>query len=275
MKKKLVVLMMALAMVMTTACGSKEPADSNVDSNVEAAEGADAENAEAADADSADADDADADDAEADGADADVDGADTDDGNAEAADADGADAEDAETYVFGTFTENGYESPYVGYRFTAPEGYVLYSQEEMAQIMGISMDMISDDYDALQRTYLESAIVYDMMAANAENPINNINVVVQQMDTSAYTLETIVDANIQELSALTSMECNVSEDYEMVTFAGTEFAKLTAEVTANGVTINQEYYIKLLPAGIVTITITYDPADTEACNTMISAFEAL
>ena len=184
-------------------------------------------------------------------------------------------AENAETYVFGTFTETGYESPYVGYCFTTPEGYVLYSQEEMAQLMGISMDMLSDDYNALQRSYLESAIVYDMMAANTENPMNNVNVVVQQMDTSEYTLETVVDANVQELSSLTSMECKVSEGYEMVTVAGTEFAKLTAKVTGNGVTANQEYYIALLPTGIVTITITTDSADTEAANTMISAFEEL
>lgn len=64
------------------------------------------------------------------------------------------------TYIRGTVDGNVYSNEYTGISFEAPEGWVYFSDEEIAEIMGVSMDYIFDGVD--EKALEEIGIIYDM-----------------------------------------------------------------------------------------------------------------
>ena len=60
-------------------------------------------------------------------------------------------------YTPGTFTETGYETEVLGFRFTTPEGFVLSNSEELSQLMGVVLDTAAESGDVteLQKKYAE------------------------------------------------------------------------------------------------------------------------
>lgn len=185
---------------------------------------------------------------------------------------DGSTAGNEEGYVPGVFTETGYESEYLGYRFTTPEGFTLQTQEELATLMGMSMEILSQDYSEAQLAYAQKAVIYDLMASNETG--TNVNIVLQQLDTTGLTLELLAETMMQQMGSLTSMECVVSDSYEIVDFAGAEYAKYSATVTSQGVTMNQEYYVGMKPDRVVNFTFTYLDGEEAQRDALVSAFAA-
>lgn len=180
---------------------------------------------------------------------------------------------DVTGYYPGVFTQTGYESEYLGYRFTTPEGFTLKTQEELAALMGMSMDMISQDFSDAQMEYAKASIIYDLMASNAIG--TNVNIVLQQLDTTGLTLDLLAETTMQQMAGLTSMECILSDSYEIVEFAGAEYAKYTATVTAQGVVMNQEYYVGMKPDRIVNFTFTYVDGEENQKDALVNAFSEM
>jgi hypothetical protein len=108
----------------------------------------------------------------------------------------------------GKWTGNTYESAFTGITFTMPEGWVAATAEEIAQLIGITADVLSDE----QKWMIESAkltTIYDMFVQNTSTN-NNVMVLVENLALSAggtaVTEEEYLDAVMQQLTAVPNMK---------------------------------------------------------------------
>ncbi len=252
MKRKIAMLMLATALVMT-ACGNSDAQKGNADATSSVEESAAQESNEESQAESNEESQAESN---------------------EESQAESTDGSEAEGYVQGVFTETGYESEYMGYRFTTPEGCTLMNQEQLLQMMGLSLDVLSEDYSEKMLEYAQQSIVYDLFAAYEETN-TNINIVLQPMDTTGITIDDVVEASVSQLESLNSMDITVSDERSTVTIAGQEYTKLLVDNVANGVTMKQELYLALLPDKMVNMTVTYLEGNEAERDALLAAFAEL
>ncbi len=186
-----------------------------------------------------------------------------------------SDAPEAEKeYSVGVFTDTGYDSEYMGFRFTTPEGCTLMTQEQLLQLAGITMDVLSDDFNDAMVEQAKSAMIYELFAGY-ETTTTNVNIILQPMDTSSLKMDDVIEASVQQLESMTAMDCVVSDERSTVTIAGQEYSKLLVDTTANGVALKQEAYIALLPGKMVNMTITYSEGNEAERDALLSAFTEL
>lgn len=175
-------------------------------------------------------------------------------------------------YMPGTFTDAGYASEYIGYRFTTPQGCTLMSLEEREHLMGIVTGTLGDDVEGLQNAYADQAVIYDMVASLPDGA--NVNVVCSRCSTDQMTSDQLVRDIKKQLAAQSAMKATVADVYEEVSFAGGSYVKMTAEVAAEGARMNQEYYVCIKPGYVVNITFTYAPGSEADRDVLAGAFSA-
>ena len=173
-------------------------------------------------------------------------------------------------YKPGVYTETGYESETVGYRFVTPEGCTLSTEEDLVELMGASYELLKNEYDEMDLYYAQQASVYDMVAAMPSGV--NVNVIWARTEGSIDEKD-IVESVKQELEALEFMNVTVQEGYDKVEIAGKEYIKMTAFATMNGVEMIQEYYVDAEKGYSVSMTLTYYEGFEAERDALFNAFE--
>ena len=173
-------------------------------------------------------------------------------------------------YTPGTFTDTGYESEFLGFRYTTPDGCVLATEDELSQLMGMSLDAAGDDFTELQKKYAELTTIYEMMIADATGAAN-ANIVLEKTNLS---FSKYLEAFKEQLNGLTSMSITLKDDGQEVDLAGATYTKLTADVEANGFVMCQEYYLRKVGDRMMCITVTYADGFEAEKDAILNGFAA-
>ena len=257
MKKKVLFMTLAAAVVLTACGGKTETESADVETAVTEEADVETEGEEAEEADTADAQEAEPEEAvEAE-----------EEETAEAAE------EASSDYVKGTVTENGWESEWLGLRFTTPEGMTMSTDEELNEIMGLGEEVLSEDFSELQLEYAKMSSVYEMMSAD-EPGLTNVMVTAEKMLVSSMDAEAYADAVRQGLESVSQIDYTISEENENVTIGGTDFVKVSAAADYSGVSMYKDYYIGIIGDRAVSIAVTYVDDTADLANQVVNAFEA-
>ena len=175
-------------------------------------------------------------------------------------------------FTWGTVSGNQYVSEFAGITFTAPEGWAYYSDDEIAELSGVSADLLADN-EKLKNAMLESLI--DAMAADPATG-NNVNFTFENLKITtglAMTDQKYAEAARQTLIAgyeQMGAQVAVSEPAEF-TLGGSTCRKLVAEVTLNGVSLRQYCYIRKVGGWALSIAVTsMDGTDAGVFEAMFS-----
>ena len=174
------------------------------------------------------------------------------------------------SYTPGTFTDAGYESEFLGFRFTTPDGFALATQEELSQMMGITFDALGDDVSDAQKKYAELTTLYELMAMDSLG-VTNVNIVLEKTNVSMNKYLAAFKAQVESLDA---MKVSLQGDAQEVEFAGATYTKLSADVSASGITLYQEYYLRKVGDRMMTITVTWADGFETSKETLMNAFSA-
>lgn len=169
---------------------------------------------------------------------------------------------EAPEYVKGIHTETGWESEWLGMRYTAADGVVMSTEEELDAVMSAGREALSEDFSEAQLVYAELTTVYEMMCT-APDQVTNLSVSVENvmMEMSVDTFVSVFKNTLSEVSAMSMTITNEGED---VTVAGNEFKKLQCSVDYEGMTIYQDYYLATKDTRAISIVVTYlDAAEAE------------
>lgn len=181
-------------------------------------------------------------------------------------------APEVKAYVPGIYTDNKYESTYVGYVFTAPEGCTFMTPEELALENGIDAETFAAGGEALETFYAQATNIIDFNASTETGA--NVYFNVAQMLTYDITLEEYTQVILEELTSVTEMTCNLVEEAQAVEFMGRECTKALVSIEMEGITLYQQYYMFIEPTYTGTVIVTYAEGMEAEKDALIAGFAA-
>lgn len=168
----------------------------------------------------------------------------------------------------GQSVDGVYTNASIGLKFEAPQGWTLYSEEEIAQMNGITKEIFKDT-EAYQEFLEDAASWLDMLAQGQDN--DSINISIQRLDEEqlrAFKDVSLSDIlTLQQVDLINSLE---SAGYQNVTFelaetpdgfpvTGTSCARVTGDFFGNLMYLRQVFY----RAGDCLICITAGSSGTD------------
>ena len=161
-----------------------------------------------------------------------------------------------------------YENDVFGFTFTAPATWVYSTDDEVAALVGMSVEALGDS--RFQAALDKNTAIYDMMVRDV---VTNSNVLVgyenlKKTLATNITEEQYVEAMKSQMSSVTGMTVKFPDATEQVKLGNTTFTKVVCQTTTYGVTMTQVYYIRKVGnyMGFVIVTINdgYSIQDIEA-----------
>lgn len=260
MKKKVLFMTLAAAVVLTACGGNTETESADVETAVTEETDVETKDEEVEEPDETDEDEAEPEEA-------------VEPEEEEKEEAEEAAEEAAGDFVKGTITENGWESEWLGLRYTTPEGMTMSTDEELNEMMGLGEEMLSEDFSELQLEYAKMASVYEMMSVD-DLGITNVVVTAEKMLVSSMDAEAYADAIRQGLESVSQIDYTISEENEDVTIGGLDFIKVSSVADYSGVSMYQDYYISIIGDRAVSIAVTYVDQSADLAEQVVNAFEA-
>ena len=158
----------------------------------------------------------------------------------------------------GKVVGNVYTSEYAGLTFTAPEGWTFSSDEEIADLMGISMELVTDN-EAAQKI-AELTTVYGMMAKSADQ-LNNVQVVFENtsLTGSKLSAEDYVELVASQLDTVYADFGATFEasDVETIKIGTNDYSYIDISVDmGDGLVLEQGYACRKIDKYMASIVIT-------------------
>ena len=182
-----------------------------------------------------------------------------------------------DTYAKGIITENGFESEWMGLRFTKPATAIMATQEEMDAAMRVGTEnFYGEDAEAVL-DYNSMNVVNEMQVAwEAGLPL--VQVMVEKLPMSGWTEElylSVVASNLNALSGTNGITYTVGEEMYMIEIAGQEYVGLATAVDGgNGNVVYQEYLVRVKENRIIVIAFSYNDATESYIQEAVEAFSA-
>ena len=182
-----------------------------------------------------------------------------------------------DSYVKGTITETGFESEWMGLRFTKPATVIMATQEEMDAVMLQGLQMMYGENAAAMFDYATMTSVNEMQATwLAGMPV--VQIVVEKMPMAGLTeidyLSAVV-TNLNATAATSGVNYTFAEELYLLELAGIEFTGLTVAVDAGmGTTVYQDYLVKEKDGRMILVAFSYMEAVESYLQEAVAAFSA-
>ncbi len=165
-----------------------------------------------------------------------------------------------DSYAKGLITENGFESEWMGLRFTKPATVLMATQEEMDAVMLQGLQLLYGEQAAEMFDYTTMTTVNEMQAVwLAGNPI--VQIAVEKMPTAGWTAEAYLSAivaNLNATSQTSGMVYTIDENLYGLELAGQQYVCLSTSVdVGNGSVIYQEYLVREKEGRMILIAFSY------------------
>lgn len=159
-------------------------------------------------------------------------------------------------FTRGEWNDSIYTNKFLGLKFNLPSKWTASTDEEIAEMMGVGSDIISDSEDqkeALEK-YMENAVVYGMMATN---PLVGDNIIIQfqKLPNASITEKMLLDQTKKQVEAVESINYTV-EETKTEELCGIEFSTMALKTEVSGINLIQKYYLKIQGDYVSYIVIT-------------------
>jgi len=152
----------------------------------------------------------------------------------------------------GEWNGNQYVNEFANIKFNLPSGWSKYSDEQIAQVMNVGVELLNDDQKKLAEL-AQSMVIYGMVA-NDDTTKANVSVLLEK-PTMKITPESYATSLKQQLEAVSSIQYKVNET-ATAKVGSEEYIALTSTASVSGVEIGQSYYIRAEGDYIITIIVT-------------------
>ena len=138
-------------------------------------------------------------------------------------------ASEAEEFTMGTVSGNSYRNELLGIAVDFPDNWVVYNEEQLAEINGLVAGAMNDENAA---EALENGSVFYNLFASGDEGINSVNIVYEDLGIlNSMLMDEELYANLSLDSIVTELEAQGLKDVEgyaeTVTFAGAPHAAIS------------------------------------------------
>ena len=165
-----------------------------------------------------------------------------------------------EEFARGEWKDGVYTNASLGLAVTPPEGWVVASDEELAEIMGVALEN-TETTAQISEEFLKAQNCYDMMV---QDPVTGANILLM-----AENLALSVGGTSYDEKAYSAVVINgLPEEYgytftdgETVTIGGREYYMIQA--TALDGALGQDYLFTRIGKHMVSVIVSYSPLDVD------------
>lgn len=149
----------------------------------------------------------------------------------------------------GSVRNGVYTSDFANLKFTAPEGWEFASDEYIASMMNISLEVTGNNND-LTKTILEQTTIYDALCKEQSTGKNILimyeNIAKEVPDPTNFTVDDYVDAVEKQFDSMTNLTFTKKSSREYVIINGEEYLKqvLTVKYDQMNYETEQIYYAR-------------------------------
>jgi hypothetical protein len=171
------------------------------------------------------------------------------------------------SYERGILTDTSFESEYLDIKFYLPEGFVMATEEDILQMMGIGADI-----SGVNKEIVKLTTVYEMMASA---PIGYPNVIVmaERLILSNMTAEQYFNALKTNLLNVDAMDYEFNNQITSVEIAGQEYKQMSASLPSWN--IFQDYIFRKQGNRMVGFITTYSSDTKEEMELLLDGFSKL
>lgn len=168
----------------------------------------------------------------------------------------------------GEWKKNVYINDFLNIKYRLPDGWTRYSDEDMAEIMKLGTELLSNDKQYLAEL-AKLNLVYYMLA---NNPATGDNIVVlTEKSALDYTLDYYLDSVKTQLQDVGTLSYEIG-DITKENLAGLEYSVLVANASAGGISMTQKYYARKIGKYFLAIIATSKNGEA-AIKDIMKAFE--
>lgn len=173
----------------------------------------------------------------------------------------------------GVWDGNTYTSEYAGITFTMPENWISATDEQIASMMSVSVDIMSDAGLEVSEEMLQLQAIYDMMATDTLTGTSvlvmyeNLAVVVGG---SSYTEKQYLEEVSKQLD--TASMGNANEEITEETLCGNTYTVMKVELEVQDISATQYYYMRKIDKYMQGIIISVMNGDEDTATQVLSYF---
>ncbi|MCL2672068.1 MAG: hypothetical protein FWF10_08530 [Clostridiales bacterium] len=177
----------------------------------------------------------------------------------------------AKPYAKGKLTSTGFESEFIGVRYTLPEGFTLATETEMRDMMGTGAAYFDLDKDLVD--YAEMMTVYEMIAL-LPGGYPNVIVMVEKLPLVSrnISVEQYMDILKEQLQDVGVMSYTFSEGYADVEMAGKTYKQFTATTSVYGFALVQGYICEKIGDRIIAFITTCEQGSEDVLAALMAGF---
>lgn len=171
-------------------------------------------------------------------------------------------------YERGTSSETGWESAWMGLKFTAGDGIVMQDEAAMDEVLAAGSEELGSDVEDLDDLY-----TYEMMASDETMGVPSVAMIVEK---SPLTPDEYIEQMVEQLeTATTSIEMTQDGDITDYELGGLTFRRLQLKANSQGVEMIQDYLICQRGDYLIEVIATALSDQTEERDAMLASFSAL
>lgn len=171
-------------------------------------------------------------------------------------------------FSMGEWNNNVYTNDFLGLKFNLPEGWTYSSDEEIAEMMNLGIELLNDDQKAAAELSKLTSVYY--IAANNPNTGDSV-AVMSEKPSMDVTTEFYINQLKSQLSTVESVSYEIGEiAKEQV--ADREYDTITATTNVSGIKIAQKYYVYKMDEYFVAIIATSVTGE-DGIKDIIKSFE--
>lgn len=180
--------------------------------------------------------------------------------------------EEKDEFSRGTLEGDVYTNTFTKFKFSLPKGWEALTDEEIAKLMGVSLDLISGAENQKEKLdeYMSTSVVYGISAKNSSTG-DNVILQFQKMPLN-FGEDIILEETKKQLEAITEIDYTIEESSKEM-FCGEEYSTLEAKAEITGIKLIQKYYSKVKDGYLINLIIT--ATSEENLNEIISSFDKI
>lgn len=171
-------------------------------------------------------------------------------------------------FSMGEWNNNVYTNNFLGLKFSLPQGWTYSSDEEIAEMMNLGIELLNDDQKAAAELSKLTSVYY--IAANNPNTGDSV-AVMSEKPSMDVTTEFYINQLKSHLSTVESVNYEIGEiSKEKV--ADREYDTIIATTNVSGIKVAQKYYVYKMDEYFVAIIVTSVTGE-DGIKDIIKSFE--
>ncbi len=176
------------------------------------------------------------------------------------------------TYSKGTLTENTFESEYLNLKFTAPDGYIMATEDELIPLMELGAEVLEKDKKSID--FAMANTVFEMMVSSpAGSP--NLSLAVEKLALKNMTTDQYIEAIKKQLEGNDTMEVTFTPDSKTMSIAGEDYTAYSSVLSVSGMELKQDYIMRKMDDRLAYFVLTYTEDSSAEANTLMESFTNL